>query len=131
MEQIISNELYDEFRVESGILVKVSKDTVLRDRKFKSDKLKSRKYKKKVRGFSNIYELKRDLECDCGTILPKGTYIYSFWSKECEIVVPTKNPEDYYVEVTCSGGAIGGCGYESIRKINKVVTLLADRYGLK
>ena len=129
--QVKSSELYDEFRIESGLLVKVYKYKILSDKSYKSEKLKSRKYKKKVSDLSRIYQLKEDVECDCGAILLKGSYIYLFWGEKCGVVVPVANPKDFYIEVTCSGGVIGGHGCETIRKINKVSTFLKDRYGLE
>lgn len=130
MEVLVENELYDEFRIVSGLVVKVSKYKRNTSVEYKTDKLNSSKYKRKVKGLSYVYQLKQDLEVDNGVVLGKGTYIYKFWTNRINVVEPVSNIEDMYVEVSCAGGAFGGYGSRGIEKMNMVISLLKERYGM-
>ncbi|MGL5649551.1 MAG: hypothetical protein ACRDDY_17080 [Clostridium sp.] len=132
VEKIISSELYDEFRIETGLILKVSKyNTEDREKKLITDAFNSRKYKKKVVGLRDIFQVKEDITLESGVELKKGTYFYKYWSSSIRIVTPAKDINDYHIEVTCLGGSISGQGNIVLDKMNKIAKVLEENYGIK
>lgn len=130
MENITTSELYDEYRAEAGLLVKVSKFKINEEKEHVTDMFSSRTFKKKIKGLRDIYEVKHDVQLEDGTYLSKGSYIYKFWGDKIRTVAVVTDPREMYVEITSAGGSIGGTGDSIVNKINKITHALKEIYGM-
>lgn len=115
MEYIVKNDLYEEIRIEDGLILKVSKYNYLSYSRFYESDLIG-----KIKRVSNkLYQLKEEItreEYNKGEVTyPVGTYIID------RHPVESCDRKDYNFELTAAGGSIGGGKDKLIRKLNKVI----------
>lgn len=134
MEIVTTNDLLDVIRIEYGLLLRVEKfDRTKRDKIIPCSYI-DKKDLKKVKGtdMSSYREVKKDiLSPDGEVILKKGSFVYQFYSKDDYVVVePLTDPKRFYYSVKCSGGTIEGTGVACTNKLNKINSIIEERYGM-
>lgn len=129
MEIITNNELIDEIRVKEGLILRVEK--------YEKDKMEvkidiDKKYLKKVSGknMSKFKQVKKDIVNETEDVIFKeDEYIVNDWGRWRRVNMLT-NPQDYYIELKCTSGSIGGYSSKFASIIREVQSIVKERYGV-
>lgn len=136
MEVITNNGLIDEIRVKDGLILRVEKYEIRYEKR--CEKVKVEIDKKDLgrvtgKGMTEFKQVKKDIVNENGEVVfNKGDYIRKPWHEkyQWEKVNILSDPKDYYIELKCAGGSIGGYSNKFASVIKEVQSIINERYGI-